>query len=103
MNRIHEVTMLLRHLAATLLLAAATSLGLSADERRPNIIFILADDLGHGHLGCYGQKQMETPHIDRLATEQPAVVEKNEAFLKTCRVPDRPPIPVELPPGKKYQ
>ena len=32
-----------------------------------------------------------------------AVVEKLEAFLKTCRVPDRPPIPVELPPGKKYQ
>jgi arylsulfatase A-like enzyme len=44
---------------------------LFAAERaaRPNIVFILADDLGYGDLGCYGQKQIQTPHIDRLATE----------------------------------
>ncbi len=36
---------------------------------QPNIIFILADDLGYGDLGCYGQKRFETPHIDRLAAD----------------------------------
>ncbi len=34
---------------------------------KPNIIYILADDLGYGELGCYGQKQIETPSIDGLA------------------------------------
>src|SRR5258706_14629046 len=41
----------------------------AAESKGPNIVLILADDLGHGHLGCYGQKQIETPHIDRLAKE----------------------------------
>jgi arylsulfatase A-like enzyme len=37
--------------------------------RKPNFIFILADDLGYGELGCYGQKRIQTPNIDRLAAE----------------------------------
>ncbi|MBI3679639.1 MAG: arylsulfatase [Acidobacteria bacterium] len=38
-------------------------------RRRPNIVFILLDDLGYGDVGCYGQKKIQTPHTDRLATQ----------------------------------
>ena len=37
--------------------------------RRPSILFILADDLGYGDLGCYGQTKIKTPNIDKLAAE----------------------------------
>jgi arylsulfatase A-like enzyme len=40
----------------------------AATDRKPNILFILADDLGYGDLGCYGQKRIRTPHLDALAT-----------------------------------
>ena len=40
-----------------------------ADADRPNIIFILTDDMGYGDLGCYGGKFAPTPNIDRLARE----------------------------------
>ncbi|HMJ67392.1 MAG TPA: arylsulfatase [Cyclobacteriaceae bacterium] len=39
----------------------------SAPVRQPNIVFIVADDLGYGDIGCYGQKKFFTPNIDRLA------------------------------------
>ncbi|MBZ0255293.1 arylsulfatase [bacterium] len=41
----------------------------AAQDEKPNIIFIMADDLGYGDLGCYGQKTIQTPNIDRMAAE----------------------------------
>jgi arylsulfatase A-like enzyme len=38
------------------------------EQKKPNIIYILADDLGYAELGCYGQQKIETPHIDELAS-----------------------------------
>ncbi len=59
----------LRNLLLSLVLIAPVALTAATKERPPNIIFILADDLGYGDLGCFGQTKIRTPHIDRLAKE----------------------------------
>ncbi len=45
------------------------SIASGASKNKPNIIFIMADDLGYAELGCYGQKKIKTPYVDRLAAE----------------------------------
>lgn len=57
-----------RILSSFLLLALVPGL-LSADESSPNVVIVLADDLGYGDLGCYGNEIVRTPHLDRFAGE----------------------------------
>lgn len=67
-------------------------------EARPNVVWILADDLGWGDLGCYGNELLETPHLDRLAAEgvrltdfytDAPVCSPTRGALLTGRVPQR--------------
>lgn len=65
-----------REFLKTIMVGAAAGLAplprrMAAAEttKRPNVVFILADDLGYADLGCYGQRKIKTPNIDRLAGE----------------------------------
>ena len=61
---------------------------------RPNIVFVLADDLGYGDLGCYGQTRIQTPNIDRLAAE-------GMRFTSTYAGSTRLPLALRNTPSKR--
>ena len=96
------------------LLAGAGSLALpyldrpaaAAAGKRPNIVFILADDLGYADVSCYGRREYRTPNIDRLAAEglrftqayaNSAVCSATRTALITGRYQDRLAIGLEEP------
>jgi arylsulfatase A len=53
----------------TAVICIAVSAAAADTSRRPNIIFLLADDLGYGDIGAYGQTKIRTPHLDQLARD----------------------------------
>jgi len=60
--------MILKYFSSSLaILFLLTNAELQSAERPPNIVVIMADDLGYGDLSCYGATSLETPNIDRLA------------------------------------
>lgn len=66
----HDMSHTLRNLAWAALVCLFPSLLAAAERKagdRPNVILILADDLGYGDLGCFGQTKIRTPHLDALA------------------------------------
>ena len=46
-----------------------TAILIAQEKVRPNIIYIMVDDMGYADLSCYGRKDYKTPHIDQLAAE----------------------------------
>src|SRR3954451_10807725 len=57
----------LRATAAAPIALASGAQPVHAADPRPNILFILADDLGYADLSCYGRRDFQTPNIDRIA------------------------------------
>jgi arylsulfatase A-like enzyme len=90
-------------------LARATRISPS-DTRRPNVLFILADDLGFGDLSCFGRPDYDTPNLDRLArhgirftnaySASPVCTPTRCAFI-TGRYPARTPVGLQEPLGWK--
>src|SRR5688572_27022400 len=57
-------------LFCAVVIAVATNAAFGAGAiARPNVVFIMSDDIGYGDLGCYGAQRVKTPHLDRIAKE----------------------------------
>jgi arylsulfatase A len=56
-------------LMAAVVVAAVGTVPAASAAERPNVVFLFADDLGYGEVGCFGQEKIKTPNIDRLAKE----------------------------------
>lgn len=67
MNKTYITIALLSPLACTAAMGARKAK--ASNQQKPNVIIILADDLGYGDLGCYGAKNVETPNVDKLAKQ----------------------------------
>ncbi len=99
-----------RFLLALLAVFAGFAPTVSAQDTKPNIIFILADDLGYADVGCYGAKGYKTPNLDKMAKEGTrftsfytgcSVCSGSRAALMTGRHFQRVGVPAVMFPGNK--
>ena len=65
----HLLRTTIRLLLLTLIAGVDVGRSFGADPKAPNIVVILADDMGYGDLGCYGSPSIRTPRLDRMASE----------------------------------
>ncbi len=93
-------------LKRSLILLFTCSSVLAFAQTRPNIIYIMADDLGYADLSCYGRKDYKTPHIDELASQGARFIHAyagaplctpTRASFMTGRYPARTPVGLEEP------
>ena len=94
-----------------LLLSLFAFAGVASAERLPNVILIVADDLGYADVGVYGAKGFDTPHLDRLAHEgirftdfhvAQAVCSASRAAIMTGCYPNRIGIEGAMEPWYKF-
>ena len=52
-----------------LILVTSGASAVASKEKLPNVVIIIADDLGYGDLGCFGNSTLQTPHLDKLAAQ----------------------------------
>ena len=82
------------------LFASTALLTFGQNAKHPNVIYILADDLGYGDLGCYGQKLIQTPEIDKMAEE--GIRFSNHYSGSTVCAPSRCALMTGLHTGHAY-
>ena len=91
----------IRHMANLLVVSLIFLLPIKDFAQRPNIIYIMTDDMGYGDLSCYGRKDYTTPNLDKLASQgvkfvnayaaAPVCTPTRTAFM-TGRYPARTPV-----------
>ncbi len=89
-----------KSIISILIIAFSVSSQVLAQAQKPNVIYILADDLGYGDLSCYGQKKLQTPNIDRLAKE--GIKFTNHYAGNTVCSPSRAVLMTGIPAGSCY-
>ncbi|HEX8146630.1 MAG TPA: sulfatase-like hydrolase/transferase [Pyrinomonadaceae bacterium] len=105
-NKITRREFVASAVAASALAGAAAGVSVGTRAGRPNVLYIMADDLGWGDLSCYGRPDYQTPNLDRLASEgvrftqgysaAPVCTPTRCAFV-TGRYPARTPVGLEEP------
>lgn len=92
--------MRINHLSSISLLVFHPFLAVHAGTDQPNVIYILADDLGYGDLSCYGQQHVTTPHLDKMA--QDGILFTHHYSGSTVSAPTRASLMTGLHTGHSY-